>query len=1208
MKRLLFLVLLLNCVSLYSQSNQFLIGVDWLNSTASDRIHTTLSPAYWDTAVSFGINFANLNLHENVVGVSAINTQLTNAYNHGIAIELETYKRFDWGQGKRWAYQIEGTYDFNFNTSSRVGVLATENGADKHWSVATLNVANYWRLQTSSFGAGIAADGLKNQDEMPNSATYYVKIRIRKPVNVTTHTAVAKVTITENGNTHEGTIYADGLDYNVWQEKSLFSFTKTGSINIQVYWYGTVNCDLDYVSVEDYLSNILYNGTYDSAISSEISNYATNPGLAFCKVWEEPTDANYLDVRYLNRKAQEAFDNSGHPEKIPLTFNNQIVTTEKFIAQTGMKVDRSDIYSIYYALATPGASGYTSAFQNRIDDDLIYRANGLREQIIACNKFNIPFWFTPQAHSWETDLREPSAYETKAMVNLSVCYGAKGIMYFMYSIPYTSTSSSHKMGVTLLDDDSPTAPIPRYYDAYGNPKWETLKKLNQKLASMGSELMSLTWQNGYSISHSPSLSGSDISGITSATTGGATDGASSTYVELGTFKKTNDLTDPNLDYFFIVNRRTLSTETRNITVTFNKSSTYTTWLVTEVGGSNYWIVSNTGNFTATYQPGEGKLFRFEPLSLSSSLTIPSGSVLTIQPGVTLSFSSSASLIMNGKLIAQGTSSQRITFTAQSGTSPDSWGSIVLNGSGASGSVIKYANIRYGHEVQFINVSNFEISNCNLYNDYIPIYVSASSGTIASNYINSGSIGHVIELENTSSINCRKNTIVKSNHRGHGILYGGGSNGYVWQNDIRGTDWGVGAIWGSSPQFYNTSYPGDSDSRNTRITNCNYAVMVYNNSYPVDGEPYPGNGLSSIHDNTVDISLNYSYSTVSNLDAVGVYWNSGNPSNAIFRIGSGSQIYTSPYLTTDPWAAYPLPTSVQPSSPPSIAVQMNMQPSTGQSSSTVSGNESASTDPLSSGINLRHQKKNRDAKNYFVSYLSEHPDNQRAYVELYNCADDETCPEIIAYFKKLPTKAAKEQKLLLSYLYLKNKNVAMAKQTNDNIINENPNTTLSARAMINNAYIALYNENNVDEAVKIFNEAVKQPKLSTEMELADLQNAIISYADVLGNRVSNLSTLQSSSTKETSDEAAIPAEYELSDNYPNPFNPTTMIHYGLPENGFVTLKVYDVLGREVATLVNEYKTAGSYNTVFNGSNLASGVYIYRLTAGSHNMVKKMILMK
>ena len=58
--------------------------------------------------------------------------------------------------------------------------MATENGADKHWSVATLNVANYWRLQTSSFGAGIAADGLKNQNEMPNSATYYVKIRIRK--------------------------------------------------------------------------------------------------------------------------------------------------------------------------------------------------------------------------------------------------------------------------------------------------------------------------------------------------------------------------------------------------------------------------------------------------------------------------------------------------------------------------------------------------------------------------------------------------------------------------------------------------------------------------------------------------------------------------------------------------------------------------------------------------------------------------------------------------------------------------------------------------------------------------------------------------------------------------------------------------------------------------------------------------------------------
>ena len=83
--------------------------------------------------------------------------------------------------------------------------------------------------------------------------------------------------------------------------------------------------------------------------------------------------------------------------------------------------------------------------------------------------------------------------------------------------------------------------------------------------------------------------------------------------------------------------------------------------------------------------------------------------------------------------------------------------------------------------------------------------------------------------------------------------------------------------------------------------------------------------------------------------------------------------------------------------------------------------------------------------------------------------------------------------------------------------------------------------------------------------------------------------------------------ELS-NYPNPFNPTTTISYELPSNSFVTLKVYDVLGREVKTLVNGYQEAGSHSVQFNGENLPSGVYLYRLTAPGVVQVKKMLMMK
>jgi hypothetical protein len=89
---------------------------------------------------------------------------------------------------------------------------------------------------------------------------------------------------------------------------------------------------------------------------------------------------------------------------------------------------------------------------------------------------------------------------------------------------------------------------------------------------------------------------------------------------------------------------------------------------------------------------------------------------------------------------------------------------------------------------------------------------------------------------------------------------------------------------------------------------------------------------------------------------------------------------------------------------------------------------------------------------------------------------------------------------------------------------------------------------------------------------------------------------------------IPKEYKLSQNYPNPFNPVTKINYALPNSGFVTLKVYDMLGREVVKLISENKVAGNYSVDFNASNLTSGVYFYRLEVNGFIDTKKMLLIK
>jgi hypothetical protein len=92
------------------------------------------------------------------------------------------------------------------------------------------------------------------------------------------------------------------------------------------------------------------------------------------------------------------------------------------------------------------------------------------------------------------------------------------------------------------------------------------------------------------------------------------------------------------------------------------------------------------------------------------------------------------------------------------------------------------------------------------------------------------------------------------------------------------------------------------------------------------------------------------------------------------------------------------------------------------------------------------------------------------------------------------------------------------------------------------------------------------------------------------------------------EDLIPAKFELEQNYPNPFNPATKIRYTVPVAGLVTLKVYNLLGQEVVTLLNEEQTTGVYEATFNADQFSSGIYFYTLTAGDFSVTKKMILMK
>lgn len=583
------------------------------------------------------------------------------------------------------------------------------------------------------------------------------------------------------------------------------------------------------------------------------------------------------------------------------------------------------------------------------------------------------------------------------------------------------------------------------------------------------------------------------------------------------------------------------------------------------------------------------------VNITSTTTINTGASVTIIPRTVIATPSGASLIVNGILNSVGTSSQPITFTSQSGTTNSSWGTITLSGSGAAGSIIKYANVKYGTKVEAINTSNITIQYCNIDTTYDGIRFNNSTGSILNNTITTNSIGHGIVIENASTATVNDNVIKKTNtyRCGVGIDFGGGAGGNAARNDIYGWDWGICAIWGSSP----TSTCGYSPQYNNRIRNCNSGFTVYRLSYPVFGIPPTSNNMwNSLSGNSYNAKVGMSYTNyASSLVAYGNYWGGYPPDAAKFQVGPSANIYYSYALTSDPWSGM---YKIAADDGKGLTEENKInQPST------------EDIDLLLYGIELRQQNKYSEAKDYFISYIKNNPDKQAAYVVLYNCYSKETADEIIKFFSSLPAKASKDHKLLLAYLYLKNGDYKNAKEVNNSIIAENPNTDLATKANLNNVYIALYNEENINEAIKIFNDALSKSKLSTTIELSQVHNAIETYGKTYGKEINGLAALPNFESSEQDllkqeglNKIGVPDKYQLLGNYPNPFNPSTTISYALPYQSSVEIIIYDLMGKEIKSFTVPSQSAGYNRLVWDGRNesgnpVTSGVYFYRISIKS-----------
>ena len=228
----------------------------------------------------------------------------------------------------------------------------------------------------------------------------------------------------------------------------------------------------------------------------------------------------------------------------------------------------------------------------------------------------------------------------------------------------------------------------------------------------------------------------------------------------------------------------------------------------------------------------------------------------------------------------------------------------------------------------------------------------------------------------------------------------------------------------------------------------------------------------------------------------------------------------------------------------------------------------------------------------------------ALTSLVSIANEYDRSDLLNYFEELLNNRAdhKESILrLLAAMHLHGGNYDETLNLYDEIIMEYGDGYEGVSARLDKFFVVINYGKNITGAANLL----------LEIESLDItdEELIIrkEFANYLLNGTGNLNKGTASANNSTNDNG-LPKEFALFDNYPNPFNPTTTIEYAIPKASFVVLKIYDIIGEEVASLVNEQKPGGNYSVKFDASNLSSGIYFYRITSGNFMATKKLILLK